>query len=203
MRLVLGSGNRHKVAEFRRLLAGTSIEIMSLDDLPDAIDVAEDGASLAENARHKARQQARHLGNWVLADDTGLEVDTLDGAPGVRSARWAGVRAKAADNRQKLLASLADVPLAQRTARFVCELVLADPAGEVRATARGECRGRIALAPAGDLTFGYDPVFEVVEYHRTFGQLGPAAKDLLSHRARAVEKLLPRLLELKRHTPDE
>lgn len=203
MRIVLGTGNRHKVAEFRRLLSRARLDVAGLDEFPDALAVPEDGASLAENARRKACTQAKHLRDWVLADDTGLEVEALRGAPGVRSARWAGEQATATDNRQKLLAVLADVPLARRGARFVCELALADPAGELKATARGECRGRIAAAPTGDLTFGYDPLFEVVEYHRTFGQLGPAAKDVLSHRARAVQRLWPRLVDLASRTRDE
>ncbi len=144
--------------------------------------VEETGSTLRENAELKAVAYARHFGLWTLADDTALEVDALNGAPGIHTARYAEPQATAAENRRRLLAELAELPLERRGARFVCQLVLADPAGNIRAAAVGHCQGRIALAEAGPGGFGYDSLFEVREYHRTFAQLGPAAKSILSHR---------------------
>jgi XTP/dITP diphosphohydrolase len=191
--LILGTGNRKKGLELAQLVAPLAIRVRTLADFPDATDVVEDGASFAANAMKKATEQARHLGHWVLGEDSGLVVDALRGAPGIYSARYAGEHATDEANNQRLLAELADVPLARRTAHYVCHATLADPGGAVRAEAECECRGRIALAPRGTGGFGYDPLFEVVEYHRTFGELGPAVKACLSHRARALRELLPQL----------
>ena len=194
--LILGTANRHKARELALLLAPTGLALASLADLAEYADVDESGGSLAENARQKATVEAEYLRKWVLADDTGLEVDALGGAPGVRSARFAGPSADAEANRRRLLDELADVPLARRTARFVCHLALADPSGRIRAESAGRCRGRIRFAPSGDGGFGYDSLFEVVEHGRTFAELGDSVKARLSHRARAVEGMIPQLLEL-------
>jgi len=194
--LILGTGNRGKAAELATLLDGTGLELLTLADVPSPLAVDEGSESFAENARRKASQQAAHLGHWVLGDDTGLLVDALDGAPGVHTARYAGPNATGADNRRRLLAELADVPLERRTARFVCYLALADPKGEIRAESEAHCRGRVLFEPRGALGFGYDSLFEVLEYHRTFAELGATAKAVLSHRARAMEKIRPRLREL-------
>ena len=187
--LVLGTGNSGKVAEFRVLLAGRDWRLVSLSDLADVPDLEEDVSSFAENARAKAVQLAGHLHQWVLADDTGLEVDALDGAPGVLSARYAGPGATADANRQRLLAELGDLPPEKRTARFVCRLALADPAGQIRAETDGCLHGRIRLTPSGNRGFGYDGLFEITEYHRTLAELGETATACLSHRARAVRAL--------------
>jgi len=194
--LILGTGNRGKAAELATLLDGTGLELLTLADVPSPLAVDEGSESFAENARRKASQQAAHLGHWVLGDDTGLLVDALDGAPGVHTARYAGPNATGADNRRRLLAELADVPRERRTARFVCYLALADPKGEIRAESEAHCRGRVLFEPRGALGFGYDSLFEVLEYHRTFAELGATAKAVLSHRARAMEKIRPRLREL-------
>lgn len=194
--LVFGTGNRKKAAELVDLLAPTGIQLQTLADFPAPLDVEESGTTFTENARLKAAEQARHLGQWVLADDSGLAVDALGGRPGVYSARYAGEQATDADNRRKLLEELADVPLAKRTAHFVCQLALADPTGAVRAEATGRCQGLIRTAEAGSGGFGYDPLFEVREYHRTFGELGPVTKAVLSHRARAMYAILPELVRL-------
>jgi len=194
--LILGTGNRGKAAELATLLDGTGLELLTLADVPSPLAVDEGSESFAENARRKASQQAAHLGHWVLGDDTGLLVDALDGAPGVHTARYAGPNATGADNRRRLLAEVADVPLERRTARFVCYLALADPKGEIRAESEAHCRGRVLFEPRGALGFGYDSLFEVLEYHRTFAELGATAKAVLSHRARAMEKIRPRLREL-------
>jgi len=194
--LVCGTGNRKKGAELAELLSPWGFTLKTLADYPQAIEVDESGTSFAENAALKASQQAAHLQAWVLADDSGLVVDALDGRPGIYSARFAGPGATDALNRQKLLEELSGVDLPRRTARFVCHVALADPTGRVRAEASGACQGRIIMDERGAHGFGYDPLFEVVEYHRTFGELGPAVKTVLSHRARAIEALLPMLVAL-------
>jgi XTP/dITP diphosphohydrolase len=194
--LVLGTGNRKKGQELARLLARAGLELRTLADYPQAIEVVEDGNTFAANAALKATQQARHLGQWVLADDSGLSVDALDGAPGVFSARYSGPGATDAGNNEKLLETLRDVPLEKRSARFVCHICLADPDGTIRGESAASCRGRILFAASGGGGFGYDPVFEIVEYHRSFGALSPLVKAHLSHRARAAVRLIPRLVEL-------
>ena len=193
-RVVLGTHNSKKAAELRELLAPHGIEVLSLADFPDAIEVIEDGDSFAANAALKATQQAQQLKTWVIGEDSGLCVDALGGAPGIYSARYAGPDASDAQNNQRLLEALRDVPETQRTAHYVCHLTLADPSGVVRADCEATCCGRIRNAPAGRNGFGYDPLFEIAELHRTFGQLGPSVKAVLSHRARAMRRFLPQLL---------
>ncbi len=194
--LVLGTGNRKKGEELAKLLAPAGLELRTLADYPQAISVVEDGDSFAANAILKATQQARHLGQWVAADDSGLMVDALGGAPGVFSARYAGPNATDATNNARLLDELADTPAAERAAQFVCHIAVSDPAGTVRAQSEAFCRGRILFAPQGSHGFGYDPLFEIVEYHHSFGQLSDLVKSYLSHRARATRRLLPRLIAL-------
>ena len=194
--LVFGTGNRKKAGELVDLLAPWGIELKTLADFETPLEVEESGQTFAENARLKATQQAKHLRQWVLADDSGLVVDALGGAPGVYSARYAGPNATDADNRRKLLAELADKDLARRSAHFVCHLALADATGAIRAEATGKCHGRIRTEEAGVGGFGYDPLFEIVEYHRTFGELSAVTKSVLSHRARAMYAILPELVRL-------
>lgn len=194
--LVLGTGNRKKVRELVPLLAPLGLELRSLADFPHAISVEESGDTFAANARLKAVEQARHLQAWVLGEDSGIAVDALGGRPGVYSARYAGPTANDADNNARLLEELGATPLDKRTAHYVCHLALSDPQGNVRAECEAYCRGRIRFEPAGSAGFGYDPLFEVVEYHRTFGELGEAVKAVLSHRARGVELLLPKMSAL-------
>lgn len=185
------------------MLAPWGFRVKTLADLPDAIDVVEDGDSFAANAVLKATQQAAHLGRWVLADDSGLEVDALDGKPGIYSARFAGPQATDDENNGRLLAELGDTPLERRTAHYVCHVAVADPTGAIRAESHDTCQGRIVFQPNGTNGFGYDPLFEVVEYHRTFGQLGPRVKQALSHRSRALRGILPKLLELKARSMEQ
>ncbi|OHB79887.1 MAG: hypothetical protein A2W31_18305 [Planctomycetes bacterium RBG_16_64_10] len=196
--LVLGTGNRGKAVELADLLRPWGLDVKTRADYPEALAVAESGASFAANARRKASLQAQHLGCWVLGEDSGLMVDALDGAPGVWSARYAGPNATDQDNIRQLLQALGAIPPEQRTARYVSHMTLADSTGAVRAEAEGICRGRITSAPVGRAGFGYDPLFEIVEYHRTFGQLGVRVKQLLSHRSRAMRSLLPQIGELIR-----
>ena len=194
--LVLGSANRKKAIELARLFAPVGIHLHTLADYQQALDVVEDGSSFAENAALKAVQQAKHLDRWVLAEDSGLAVDALDGAPGIYSARYSGPGATDESNIRLLLEELACVPLDRRTAHYVCQMTLCDRTGDIRAESEAFCSGRIVLEPRGTNGFGYDPVFEVIEYHRTFGQLSASVKACLSHRARAAGRLIPRLTQL-------
>jgi len=196
MVLVLGTGNRKKGLELIELLAAVGAELRTLADFAEPIEVVESGDTFAENAALKAVEQARHLGQWVLAEDSGLMVDALEGRPGVYSARYSGPDATDASNNELLLKELGETPIARRTARYVCHMTLSDPEGTIRAESEGYCRGRILTEPRGTGGFGYDPLFEVVEYHRSFGELGPVAKACLSHRARAARRLLPQLFRL-------
>jgi XTP/dITP diphosphohydrolase len=194
--LVIGTHNRKKGLELAELLAPWGFHVVTLEDVPSAIEVVEDGDTFAANAALKATQQAVHLRRWVLADDSGLEVDALNGAPGVYSARFAGPNASDADNNRHLLEQLGDLPFDKRTARYVCHVTVSDPTGAVRAESHDTCRGRIRSGASGANGFGYDPYFEIVEYHRTFGELGPAVKRMLSHRSRALRAILPQLVAL-------
>lgn len=194
--LVLGTRNRKKCVELEPLLAPYGFRLLTVADLPGAIEVDETGSTFQENARLKASQQAKALGHWVLGEDSGLEVDALKGAPGVYSAHYAGKHGDDAGNNALLLKNLAGVPLEQRGARYVCHISLANPQGEVLIDVEEYCRGRIRTEASGVAGFGYDPLFEVVEYHKTFGELGLEVKSILSHRARAVRQFLPKLLDL-------
>ncbi len=194
--LVLGTGNRNKGIELADLLRPAGVELRTLADFPGCVEVAEDGDTFAANARLKAAGYARHLGRWVLADDSGIAVDALGGRPGVMSARYSGPHATDESNNRLLLEQLGGLPLEQRTARFICHIAVADPTGAIRAESEAACRGRILFEPRGREGFGYDPLFEIVEYHRAFGELGLGVKAHLSHRARAATRLIPDLIRL-------
>ncbi|HUE73898.1 MAG TPA: RdgB/HAM1 family non-canonical purine NTP pyrophosphatase [Pirellulaceae bacterium] len=196
--LVLGTRNRKKLTELVELFAPHGFELKSLTDFPQAIEVEESGTTFAENAALKATVQARHLKQWVLGEDSGLCVSALDGAPGVYSARFSAPNATDAKNNALLLEKLKDVPTEKRTAHYVCHATLSDPAGTIRADAEDYCRGRILPAAAGSGGFGYDPLFEVIEYHQTFGELQPAVKAVLSHRARAIRAVVRQMVALVR-----
>ena len=189
--LVLGTFNRKKGLELADLVAPLGIQVRTLADFSGVQEVEETGETFAANAALKATQYARHLGQWVLADDSGLCVDALEGRPGVQSARYAGPSAGDEDNNNRLLEELAVVPLDLRTAHYVCHATLADPSGTIRTEAEDCCHGRILLERRGGGGFGYDPLFEIVEYHRSFGELAHEVKACLSHRARAMRKILP------------
>ena len=165
------------------------LEIHSLAEFPHLPDVIEDADTFAGNARKKASETATALGSWVVADDSGLAVDALDGAPGVFSARYAGEPSDDEANNRKLLAAIAGLPDESRGAAFRCHLALADPSGAIRLEAEGSCRGRLTREPRGPRGFGYDPLFLIPEYHKTFGELSELVKHQLSHRARAFAHL--------------
>lgn len=198
--LVLGTNNRKKEIELAELLAPYSVEVRTLADFDKKLDVVEDGQTFLYNARKKAVEQAKFLHAWVVGEDSGLCVDALDGAPGVYSARLAVLaedqsienkNASDEDNNRILLEKLINVPLEKRSAHYICTAVLADPSGAVHGEVEGYCRGRILFDYSGKGGFGYDPLFEVVEYHQTFGALPPVVKRAVSHRARAMRKLIP------------
>jgi XTP/dITP diphosphohydrolase len=196
LELVLGTHNAKKRAELATLLAPFNIPVKTLADFPSPIEVIEDGTTFSANAQKKAVQQAQHLQTWVLGEDSGLCVDALGGAPGIYSARYAALDADDEMNNRHLLQQLAQVPTPQRTAHYVCHMSLSDPKGQIVIDCESTCLGRIRKQASGIHGFGYDPLFELVEYHRTFGELGPAAKSVLSHRARAMRLFLPKLREL-------
>jgi len=196
-RLVLGTHNRKKRLELEELLAPYDLPVCILDDFPRSLEVVEDGSSFADNAAKKAIQQAVHLGEWVLGEDSGLCVDELAGAPGIFSARYSGPGATDSANNEKLLKELEKIPWEKRGAYYVCHMTLSDPAGVIQAESEGICRGRIRFQASGTGGFGYDPLFEILEYHQTFGDLGTAVKSVLSHRAGAMRDFLPKLLDLR------
>jgi XTP/dITP diphosphohydrolase len=194
--LVLASRNRKKSLEIGDLLAPLNITVLSIADFPEAPEVEETGVTFTENAALKAQQTASAVGRWTLADDSGLAVDILNGAPGVMSARYAGSEATDQDNNEKLLAELRDTPDDQRGAQFICCLTVADPAGDIRLQVQGRCRGRLLREPRGTSGFGYDPLFWIPEYRKTFAELSLTTKSVLSHRARAFCRLAPQLAGL-------
>ncbi len=196
IKLLVATNNPGKVRELQELLAGLPVEITFPAQEGLDLEVHESGETFEENARLKAQAYAQASGLLTLADDSGLEVDALGGAPGVRSARYARPGATDADRYRKLLAALADVPPGRRAARFRCVVALAQPDGAVY-TAEGVCEGEIGLAPRGEYGFGYDPIFLVRGFEgRTMAELPPEVKNRISHRARAVMAVRPILEKL-------
>jgi len=193
--LLVATHNTGKVREYRELLVRLPLEVTYLDAQGIALEVEETGATLAENAVLKARTYADVSGLWAWADDSGLEVDALGGAPGVLSARFVGPGSSDAGRYRKLLDSLAGVPWSQRSARFRCVVAIVTPAGDVR-VAEGICEGIIAFGPVGQNGFGYDPVFYLPEHGATMAQLAPDLKNTISHRGRAARAALIPLQDL-------
>jgi XTP/dITP diphosphohydrolase len=198
-RLLVATRSEHKLRELRGLLSLDRAELVTLDQLGVDGDPVEDGRTFRTNAAIKARSGLRATGLPTLADDSGIAVDALDGAPGVRTRRYAGDDATDADNNALLLRSLAGLPAEQRGARYVCVLALALPGGASLIFTRGTCRGRIAVEPRGTRGFGYDPIFEPSSEPpggRTFGLWSPEEKDRISHRGRAARRMASRLAAL-------
>ena len=204
-RLLVATRSTHKLRELRELLALDGTELVTLDQLGIDEDPVEDATTFETNAAIKARFGLRASGLPTLADDSGLEVDALAGAPGVRTRRYAGEDATDEANNAKLLEALRGLPPERRGARYVCVLAVALPGdagsrgGVPVVTARGTCRGRIAAAPRGTGGFGYDPIFEPASEPpggRTLGLWTPAEKHAISHRARAARRMAPRLAGL-------
>ncbi|MEZ4652362.1 MAG: XTP/dITP diphosphatase [Candidatus Eisenbacteria bacterium] len=187
MQLLLSSHNRDKSRELAHALLGLPIDVRTLDDVGDWPEVEETGTTLEENALIKARAGLAHFGIPTLADDTGLEVDALNGAPGVYSARFAGPDATYADNVNKMLTVMAGVPEGERSARFRCVIAILDPDGR-ETVVSGEVSGRMLTAVRGDKGFGYDPIFFVPETGKTFAEMSLEEKREVSHRGRALAK---------------
>lgn len=188
--LVIASRNEHKVEEMRQLLAGLTIRVLSLGDFPDAPQIEENGDTFKANALKKARIISKFTNLTTLADDSGLEVDILGGQPGVHSARFAGEHASDGENNAKLLRLMEKVPARDKTARFRCVIALVSPHG-VEESVEGTCPGLIIDRPRGNGGFGYDPLFMVPELGQTFAELSSDEKNGISHRGRALQKILP------------
>jgi XTP/dITP diphosphohydrolase len=184
-KLVIASGNAGKIEEFRAYLADLGVTLILK---PDSIDVEETGTTFIENAHLKASQVAIATGEWAIADDSGLEVIALNGAPGVLSARYADTDS---DRINRVLSELSHH--SNREAQFVCAIAIASPDGEIAADAIGVCKGAIADAPRGNHGFGYDPIFLIPEFQQTFGEIPPEFKAKISHRANALSILRSKL----------
>jgi len=194
-KLLIATNNPGKLQEYADLLEGLPVALTSPAQEGLSLAVDESGATFAENAILKARAYAEASGLPTLADDSGLEVDALDGAPGVRSARYAGEGTSDEDRYRLLLRNLREVPAERRTARFRCVVAVAWPEGDVH-TAEGRCEGVIGFEPRGTHGFGYDPVFYLPDRGQTMAELPPAVKNRISHRARAAQAVLPILRRL-------
>ncbi|MCU1263850.1 MAG: hypothetical protein JWM21_168 [Acidobacteria bacterium] len=196
LRLLLGTYNAGKAVEISSLLSDLNIEFLTLRDFLQARVVEESGDTYEENAILKARGYARQTGILTLADDSGLEVDALGGAPGVLSARYAGAGASDGERIEQLLKEIRRIPGAARTARFVCVVAVADSAGKLMKVERGTCEGTITNIARGSNGFGYDPIFVPHGFDSTFAELPSETKDLISHRARALHAMQPFLARL-------
>ena len=193
--LLIATTNPGKIAELTEIFSGLVPRLRSLSEFAATPEAEETGTTFEQNAVIKALHYSSHTGLWTLADDSGLEVEALGGAPGVFSARYGGGSASYPERMARLLAEIAQTGDAARRARFVCVIALAAPGDENTHTFTGECRGRIAPAPRGTNGFGYDPVFIPDGHARTFGELPADAKRNLSHRARAAAKVRDHIRE--------
>lgn len=192
MKIFLATGNKHKIKEIEKIFKMDNVEILSINDGIEIPEVEEDGATFEENSKKKALEIAKFTNMITIADDSGLCVDALDGAPGVYSARYVGEHGNDLDNNKKLVRELQGIE--NRKARFVCVITLAKPTGETYSF-RGEVEGDIIDVPQGTEGFGYDPHFFMKEYGKTLAEI-PEIKNKISHRARALEKLKENLDEI-------
>jgi XTP/dITP diphosphohydrolase len=188
LEVVVASGNKGKIREIRDALKGFGLRIYALSDFQDVPEVEEDGHSFTENARKKARFYSKLFGKLTIADDSGLEVDSLKGLPGIYSARYAGERASSQQNNEKLLREIQGVPISKRGARFKCIIAVKSPDGR-EAIAEGSCKGRIGFKEKGRRGFGYDPLFILPKYGKTMAELTLEEKNRVSHRGKALRKL--------------
>jgi len=186
--VIVATRNRGKIREFRGALKGLNLRIYALSDFPEVPEIEEDGDSFAENALKKARYYSKYFGKLTLADDSGLEVDSLKGLPGVYSARYAGERASNQENNQKLLRKIQGVPISKRRARFRCVIAMKSPGGR-EILAEGSCRGRIGFKEKGRKGFGYDPLFILPRDGKTMAELSLEEKNRVSHRGKAIRKI--------------
>lgn len=193
--LFLGTNNRKKIIELVHLLEPRGFEVKVPADFLDVFDVDETGKTFMENARLKASSQAKHRGLWAIGEDSGLCVPALDGRPGIYSARFSGMNANDQSNNALLLQEMVALPIESRKAYYVSTIALSDPDGRIHIETQGECWGSILREPRGVGGFGYDPLFEIAEFHQTFAELGLGVKRAISHRARALRAFLARLDE--------
>jgi XTP/dITP diphosphohydrolase len=188
LEILIATKNPGKIRELQELLAGLPIILHHAGQFSDLVEPEETGLTFTENAILKARYYAEKTGFTALADDSGLEVDALGGAPGVYSARYAGEKASSKEQIDRLLGELGES--SERSARFVCVMAVSDPRGEIRLLAEGVCEGSIARYPRGKNGFGYDPIFIPADFTQTFGELSAQIKRKISHRGRAMEKII-------------
>ncbi len=188
--IVVATKNIGKVRELKELLTELPFQLKSLNEFPNIIEPEETGVSFAENAAIKAQSYSLQTKSWSLADDSGLEVEALGGAPGVFSARYAGEHASDRERVAKLLHELDKTQDQNRLARFVCAMAISDDKGEIKFLSEGVCKGKIALSPNGTNGFGYDPIFVPDGFEQTFGELSSEIKQKISHRTRATEKII-------------
>ena len=187
-KIIIASNNKAKIREIRAIIGEQDIELLDLKDIGFTDEITEDGYSIKENAVKKGLSVMKAVGELTIADDSGLEVDAIDGQPGVLSARFSGEGATDESNNRKLLELLSNIPMEKRGAQFRCVMALIYPNRKIL-TAEGICRGRIAYKPIGDKGFGYDPIFIPNGYDKTFSQLGSHVKNQISHRAIALDKM--------------
>lgn len=188
-KLLIATNNPGKVTELQALLAGLSFDLVSLHEYPAVSEVDETGSTFAENAQLKASEYARQTGELSLADDSGLEVNVLEGRPGVLSARYGGETTNFAEKMSLLLSEIGDS--VDRAARFVCSIAIADASGGILFSAEGFCEGTLAYSPRGSGGFGYDPLFIPDGFDQTFGELDASIKQSISHRSKAFQQIIP------------
>jgi len=188
LELIVATRNKGKVREIREALRGLRLRIYALSDFSDVPEIEEDGKSFAENALKKARFYSKAFGKLTLADDSGLEVDSLKGFPGIYSARYAGIGASTQENNQKLLSEMEGISRSKRGARFKCVMAMVSPDGR-EAIAEGACKGRIGFKEKGKKGFGYDPLFILPKYGKAMAELSLEEKNKISHRGKALRKL--------------
>jgi len=193
--LVIATGNAGKLREFNHLLEPLGIPLISLHQFSATSEPDETGTTFAENAAIKASSYALHTGEWVIADDSGLEIDHLGGAPGVHSARFAGASSSYEEKTRSILQKLNGVNPQNRGARFVSVIVLAEPGGKIAFNVEGSCEGSIGFEPRGGHGFGYDPIFIPTGFDRTFGEMSDDEKSLLSHRGKAAKAFIRQMLD--------
>lgn len=192
MRIVIATGNKDKVREINEILKGTDFEAISMKEAGVKLDIVEDGTTFEENAMIKAQSVFDVLGGYVIADDSGICIDALDGRPGIYSARFCGENSTYEEKFARIFEMLKDVPEEKRTAQFVCAIAVIRPDGS-KFTVRGEVRGVLVEEPRGDNGFGYDPIFYVPEYNMTTAQMDPELKNSISHRGKALRAMVEKL----------
>ncbi|RCW41834.1 MULTISPECIES: XTP/dITP diphosphatase [unclassified Halanaerobium] len=194
-KIIIGSGNKNKIKEIKDFFSNLKLDFVGLPEDINLPPVIEDGSSYRENALKKARQRSKELQQTVLADDSGLSVDYLDGAPGIYSARFAGEESSDKEKYLKIISLLKDSRIDERKAAFVSAVALVDPQKGDEIVVEGRVEGVITLNPAGDYGFGYDPIFYLPEYGKTMAQLSPKEKNKISHRAKALKKMKEVLIQ--------